>query len=255
MSLEYNRKTEPGSADYMGNYNFGHDANNPLNTGNGYANMLLGVFTHLHRADQPRRQRRAPLAERLLPAGQLARRRRVSRSTTASACSTAGPTSKSTTITPASSPTCGSAARRRACIGWPAPRACLATRPAPPATSARSTRPTRRVPPDRVHRQHRPGLRQADQRHHHRRHGRARSRDLFQVPVLHLRRRASGIAWNVTGDGKTAIRSVVGNLLQLPAFDRRLAGIRSPAAARSRARSRSAGRRSTTSPRRHRRPT
>jgi hypothetical protein len=45
LSLEYNRKTEPGSADYMGNFNFGHDANNPLSTGNGYANMLLGVFT------------------------------------------------------------------------------------------------------------------------------------------------------------------------------------------------------------------
>ena len=45
MSLEYNRKTEPGSADYMGNFDFGHNANNPLSTGNGYANMLLGVFT------------------------------------------------------------------------------------------------------------------------------------------------------------------------------------------------------------------
>ena len=45
VSLEFNHKTEPGSADYMGNYNFGNDANNPLNTGNGYANMLLGVFT------------------------------------------------------------------------------------------------------------------------------------------------------------------------------------------------------------------
>jgi hypothetical protein len=44
-AIEYNRKTEPGSADYMGNFNFGHDANNPLSTGNGYANMLLGVFT------------------------------------------------------------------------------------------------------------------------------------------------------------------------------------------------------------------
>ena len=43
--LEYNHKTEPGSADYMGNYNFGNDANNPLNTGNGYANMLLGAFS------------------------------------------------------------------------------------------------------------------------------------------------------------------------------------------------------------------
>src|SRR2546425_5147948 len=43
--LEYNKKTEPGSADYMGNYNFGHDVNNPLSTGNGYANMLLGIYT------------------------------------------------------------------------------------------------------------------------------------------------------------------------------------------------------------------
>ena len=42
--LEYNRKTEPGSPDYMGNFDFGHNANNPLSTGNGYANMLLGVF-------------------------------------------------------------------------------------------------------------------------------------------------------------------------------------------------------------------
>ena len=45
VALEFNHKTEPGSADYAGNYNFGNDANNPLNTGNGYANMLLGVFS------------------------------------------------------------------------------------------------------------------------------------------------------------------------------------------------------------------
>ena len=44
--LEYDKKTEPGSADYMGNYDFGHNADNPLSTGNGYANMLLGVFTN-----------------------------------------------------------------------------------------------------------------------------------------------------------------------------------------------------------------
>ncbi len=43
--LEFNHKTEPGSADYVGNYNFGNDANNPLNTGNGYANLLLGNFS------------------------------------------------------------------------------------------------------------------------------------------------------------------------------------------------------------------
>ena len=44
VSFEYNRKTEPGSPDYMGNFDFGENANNPLSTGNGYANMLLGVF-------------------------------------------------------------------------------------------------------------------------------------------------------------------------------------------------------------------
>src|SRR4030095_16716190 len=44
VSLEYNSKTEPGSADYMGNFDFGHNANNPLSTGNGYANLLLDNF-------------------------------------------------------------------------------------------------------------------------------------------------------------------------------------------------------------------
>jgi outer membrane receptor protein involved in Fe transport len=34
-----------GSTNYMGNYNFGSSANNPRDTGNGYANMLTGVVT------------------------------------------------------------------------------------------------------------------------------------------------------------------------------------------------------------------
>ena len=42
---ERNSKTEPGSNNYAGVYNFGHDAANPLSTGNGFANALLGVFT------------------------------------------------------------------------------------------------------------------------------------------------------------------------------------------------------------------
>ena len=41
---ERNSKTEPGSSNYAGTYNFGHNADNPLTTGNGYANALLGVF-------------------------------------------------------------------------------------------------------------------------------------------------------------------------------------------------------------------
>jgi hypothetical protein len=42
---ERDSKTEPGSNEYAGIYNFGHSADNPLSTGNGYANALLGVFT------------------------------------------------------------------------------------------------------------------------------------------------------------------------------------------------------------------
>ena len=45
LYLEYDHKTEPGSTNYLGNFNFGNDANNPLNTNNGYANMLLGNFS------------------------------------------------------------------------------------------------------------------------------------------------------------------------------------------------------------------
>ena len=43
--IEFNHKTEPGSTNYLGNYNFGNDSSNPLDTTNGYANMLLGNFS------------------------------------------------------------------------------------------------------------------------------------------------------------------------------------------------------------------
>ncbi len=43
--MERDFKTEPGSQDYAGQYNFGHSGDNPISTGNGYANALLGVFT------------------------------------------------------------------------------------------------------------------------------------------------------------------------------------------------------------------
>ena len=56
---EYTLKTEPGATNYMGNYNFGHTNDNPYSTGNGYANALLGIFetyTELSgRADKDRR--------------------------------------------------------------------------------------------------------------------------------------------------------------------------------------------------------
>jgi hypothetical protein len=45
FQMERNSKTEPGSLDYAGQYNFLHSADNPLSTGNGYANALLGIFT------------------------------------------------------------------------------------------------------------------------------------------------------------------------------------------------------------------
>jgi Carboxypeptidase regulatory-like domain len=45
FATERNSKTEPGSNTYTGVYDFGHNADNPLSTGNGYANALIGVFT------------------------------------------------------------------------------------------------------------------------------------------------------------------------------------------------------------------
>jgi hypothetical protein len=42
---EYNRKLQPGGINYLGSYNFTIDSNNPNNTGNGYANGLLGQFS------------------------------------------------------------------------------------------------------------------------------------------------------------------------------------------------------------------
>jgi hypothetical protein len=45
FATEMNSKTEPGSSTYTGVYNFGHNSNNPLSTGNGFANALLGIVT------------------------------------------------------------------------------------------------------------------------------------------------------------------------------------------------------------------
>ena len=50
--VERDSKTEPGSNDYNGVYNFGHNADNPLSTGNGYANALLGVFSRYDERDR-----------------------------------------------------------------------------------------------------------------------------------------------------------------------------------------------------------
>src|SRR5262249_17405266 len=42
--IERNRKLQPGSPTYTGSYNFGKDVNNPLDSGNGFANALLGNY-------------------------------------------------------------------------------------------------------------------------------------------------------------------------------------------------------------------
>jgi hypothetical protein len=44
LYIELDSKTEPGTTNYMGNFNFGSATTNPLDTGNGYANALLGIF-------------------------------------------------------------------------------------------------------------------------------------------------------------------------------------------------------------------
>ncbi|MEO7274789.1 MAG: hypothetical protein ABIX28_09090, partial [Vicinamibacterales bacterium] len=57
--VEWASKTEPQSVNYMGNYDFSHNAENPFSTGNGYANALIGTFntyTELtNRVDRDRR--------------------------------------------------------------------------------------------------------------------------------------------------------------------------------------------------------
>jgi hypothetical protein len=42
--IERNRKLQPGNTQYLGSFRFDNDSNNPLNTGHGYANALLGNY-------------------------------------------------------------------------------------------------------------------------------------------------------------------------------------------------------------------
>ena len=60
---EWASRTEPQSNNYMGNYNFGHNAQNPLSTGNGYAERAPRRVHDLHRAHQPRRSGSPALAD------------------------------------------------------------------------------------------------------------------------------------------------------------------------------------------------
>ncbi|HEX3877709.1 MAG TPA: carboxypeptidase-like regulatory domain-containing protein, partial [Bryobacteraceae bacterium] len=48
--VEHNTKIQPSGQVYAGNFNFQPDANNPLNTGNGYANAFLGYVDSYQQA-------------------------------------------------------------------------------------------------------------------------------------------------------------------------------------------------------------
>ncbi len=44
LYVERNRKLQPGNTQYLGSFNFQNDPNNPLNSGDGFANALLGYY-------------------------------------------------------------------------------------------------------------------------------------------------------------------------------------------------------------------
>ena len=72
--IEYSSKTEPTvGIHYMGNFNFGSNVTNPLDTGYGYANALLGVFQEKYRIDQSPEPGLTSMANRGIHSGQLAR--------------------------------------------------------------------------------------------------------------------------------------------------------------------------------------
>jgi hypothetical protein len=50
--IERNRKLQPGNTEYLGRYNFGVNNSNPLESGHGFANALLGNFnTYLEKSE------------------------------------------------------------------------------------------------------------------------------------------------------------------------------------------------------------
>ena len=65
-------RPSPGRTNYAGIYDFGHNADNPLSTGNGYANALLGVFTSYTELNNRIDQENRHWQTRRLRAGQLA---------------------------------------------------------------------------------------------------------------------------------------------------------------------------------------
>ena len=115
-----------------------------------------------------------------------------------------------------SSRTSGTRARRRGCTGWSAPPG-VAGRPGvrngEPAVD-RSCQ-SGRVLLVGLQRQHRAGLGQSDQRRVDDGIPGAKTGTYFKFPYLVAAPRF-GMAWNVTGDGKTAIRASAGIFYNFP---------------------------------------
>ncbi len=247
VSLEFNHKTEPGSADYVGNYNFGNDTNNPLNTGNGYANMLLGAFstyTELTaRVDKAVRHWQNDIYIqdnwRATPRLTLDYGVRLQHSGSDYEVNN----NHTGFFTDQWS---GEPGRARVHAGlhtlvFAGNQAC----PAGESADDRSGE-SRHVLPGGVQRQHRPWLRQSNQWRVNRRHLRREAGHLFQVPVPGCG--ASSREWRGTSPETGRPRSARRGGFSTTSRDRRArAATASPAVARSRAAIRFGGRRSTTS--------
>ena len=215
----------------MGNYEFGHNASNPFSTGNGYANALIGAFTTYteltNRVDRDRRhwQTEAYAQDswrvnarltldygvRLTHSGGYYDARK----------STAGFLEVGL----------GSAARRPGCTGRPAPPAWLATKRARRTTNGPSTRRTRaccsRAPSSETW-----CLAQGSQINGMVADGfpGMRPGEYFNFPAIVAAPRG-GFAWDITGDGKQALRASTGLFWAIPSRGR-LGGIHRLAAGR-----------------------
>ena len=230
-----------------GNYNFGHNAANPLSTGNGYANALIGVFTTYteltNRVDRDRRHwqtegylqdswrmkprlharlRRAAHAHR-----RLLRRAQVDRRLLRAELGSASQAPR------LYAPTCTT--------GVPGNQTCAANNqraydPANPSVLLPSAFIGNLVPGtgsqiNGMMADGYPGMRPGE---------------YFELHRRSWRRRASGFAWDINGNGKQALRASTGIFYAIPTRGR-VGEVTSASAPAAFTRVRSSGRRSTTS--------
>ena len=200
----------------MGNFNFGHDANNPLSTGNGYANMLLGVFTTYteldNRVDRDVRhwQNDAYIQDnwRVNPRLTIDYGVRMQHS------GSYFEVNEMNSGFFADQWNRNQAARvyRLVCMdGRPGNQTCAANlqRTIDPAN------PTLFFPAA-FNGNHRPGQRASDQRRPHRRHRGQKTRHRTSRSRTSQWAPRAGFAWNVFGDGKTALRGSWGIFYNFP---------------------------------------